>query len=870
MLIKHLPLVATGDGAGAGAISYVLREQDAKGMIRAEVKVLRGDPHIVGEIIDSLSFVHCYTSSVIAFAPEDKPTDKQLNAVLDDYLKLSFAGLDPTRFASCAVLHREDNGGCHVHVISARVDLVTGLSFNPAPPGHQYEFDQIVHHHNYLHGWARPDDPERARTCSKGHLNYKDAAALKKGLAVEPDRKQAITDYLEQGIVLGLITNRQEIKAALEEIGDITREGQNYISVKPEGHERAIRLKGSIYEQGFDSEVTAKTGRGPAASRGVDIKKSANARSKFNECCRKRAAFNRVKYCKSSKRDQQQSKDDTGGSEQGNGTDQQFDTNDVQAVLVGIDNDPVDLDYHLRGQLGSDALLVERGFEEEERVTAARRLENRSAEERGINPFGDDRKARLMAESTGCLGDRDQGEISNEKNESHIKQYRKWRYNDQREGSGDGLQVLSKCHLAHYSDAKTSGILSLATVPGGRANVDLRRGGNAGAQRAGEKLNERGDGDDLAGPLGKSERATRELDRAYTNLLESERTNRALDETSAELNKAGRSLAATANRCFPRIGEIVVNCADELSRFKSEINLSAYLADQGYQLDKKKSCTSYAVMRKGVEKLVVTRAPDGHYVYTDAHNDRDCGSIIDYIQNRRALNLGQVRKELRPWIGTGRLPASIENYQPTIEKSPADYARIATSWSNAGEVRDYSYLASRGIERETVEAYSDRIRQSAQGTLMFQHLDPHSPVSGYEFKAQGYAGFSKGGRKGLFIARRSEARHIRRLVITETALDALSYAQLEGCKKDVAYVSTGGNFSDEQIEQLKAIVRGLGLEMVITAHDNDKGGHDQAEKLRERLQNSCSIERHTPPRGNDWNEELQDTLKREPSSPGLR
>jgi hypothetical protein len=275
-------------------------------------------------------------------------------------------------------------------------------------------------------------------------------------------------------------------------------------------------------------------------------------------------------------------------------------------------------------------------------------------------------------------------------------------------------------------------------------------------------------------------------------------------------------------------------------------------------------------MRKGVEKLVVTRAPDGHYVYTDAHNDRDCGSIIDYIQNRRALNLGQVRKELRPWIGTDRQPASIENYQSTIEKSPADYARIATSWSNAGEVRDYSYLESRGIERETVEAYSDRIRQSAQGTLMFQHLDTHSPVSGYEFKAQDYAGFSKGGRKGLFIARISEARHIRRLVITETALDALSYAQIEGCKKDVAYVSTGGNCSDEQIEQLKAIVRSLNLEKVITAHDNDKGGHDQAEKLRERLQNSCRIDRHTPPRGNDWNQELQDSLKREPSSPGLR
>ena len=94
-----------------------------------------------------------------------------------------------------------------------------------------------------------------------------------------------------------------------------------------------------------------------------------------------------------------------------------------------------------------------------------------------------------------------------------------------------------------------------------------------------------------------------------------------------------------------------MNLQDELNRFKSEINLSAYLADQGYQIDKRKSCASYAVMRKGEEKLVITRATDGHYVYTDAHNDRDCGSIIDYIQHRRSLNIGQVRKDCAHGLG---------------------------------------------------------------------------------------------------------------------------------------------------------------------------------------------------------------------------
>ena len=307
-----------------------------------------------------------------------------------------------------------------------------------------------------------------------------------------------------------------------------------------------------------------------------------------------------------------------------------------------------------------------------------------------------------------------------------------------------------------------------------------------------------------------------------------------------------------------------------MNRFKSEINLSAYLADQGYQIDKRKSCASYAVMRKGEEKLVITRATDGHYVYTDAHNDRDCGSIIDYIQHRRSLNIGQVRKELRPWIGTDRQPA-IENYQAKIKKSPADYVRIATSWSNAGEVKNFAYLESRGIEQSTVKAYSDRIKQSSNGTLMFSHLDPHSPISGYEFKGQDYTGFSAGGRKGLFIAGRSEFKNIKRLVITETALDALSYAQIDGCKKEVAYISTGGNPSDKQITQLEGLLSHYGFAVVL-AQDNDKGGHEQAEKLRSRLQNLCpsEITRHVPLEAKDWNQELQDLAKQNCNSPGPR
>ena len=94
------------------------------------------------------------------------------------------------------------------------------------------------------------------------------------------------------------------------------------------------------------------------------------------------------------------------------------------------------------------------------------------------------------------------------------------------------------------------------------------------------------------------------------------------------------------------------NRVDELERFKSRINLTEYMAAQGYQLDKTESSRHSVVMRSlGDDKLIVAKGQDGHWVYFSVRDEADNGSIIDFVQRRQGLNLGQVRRELRLWIG---------------------------------------------------------------------------------------------------------------------------------------------------------------------------------------------------------------------------
>jgi hypothetical protein len=52
------------------------------------------------------------------------------------------------------------------------------------------------------------------------------------------------------------------------------------------------------------------------------------------------------------------------------------------------------------------------------------------------------------------------------------------------------------------------------------------------------------------------------------------------------------------------------------------------------------------------DKVIIKRDADRHFILFSVHRDGNSGSIIDFIQHRRRLSLGIVRKELRTWSGT--------------------------------------------------------------------------------------------------------------------------------------------------------------------------------------------------------------------------
>lgn len=247
-----------GRGSATGAINYLLAAEDHKGEKRAFVQVLRGTPELVGAIADSLEFRWKYTSGVIAFEPSDKPTQEQIQAVLDDFERTAFACLEPDQYSYTAVAHGENDGGVHVHFIVARVELHTQKSLNVAPPGHEKMFNAFRDKWNFSLGWSSPDEKNRQRTRSSDlqHLREHIGASL----AAREDEKSAITNYLVAQIADKKIRNRSDLIAEIQALGlEVSRIAKDSISIKNEP--KNLRLSGGIYAEQFDFSTAVENCR---------------------------------------------------------------------------------------------------------------------------------------------------------------------------------------------------------------------------------------------------------------------------------------------------------------------------------------------------------------------------------------------------------------------------------------------------------------------------------------------------------------------------------------------------------------------------------------------------------------------------------
>jgi Toprim-like/Protein of unknown function (DUF3991) len=302
----------------------------------------------------------------------------------------------------------------------------------------------------------------------------------------------------------------------------------------------------------------------------------------------------------------------------------------------------------------------------------------------------------------------------------------------------------------------------------------------------------------------------------------------------------------------------------ELDSFKRDIHLVQFAVERyGYVRDRRESSRACHVLRHEAsdDKLVVRRDADGHWTYFSVRDGRDNGTVIDFVQARGGRGLREVREELRRYLGRPRPPFDRPQAPlPTAAREPRAVG-VEEAFAQALRADNSPYLNARGIRPETLRdsRFAEIWRLGPRQNVLFVHRDDTGVVTGFEVKNHGFTGFATGGRK---TAWQSAARpDDRALVITESAIDALSHHQLHPDQRSgTRYLSTAGQPSASQMELLDRVFARLPRACTVVAGvDADVAGHALASRLEAlvRRHDQLAFRREAPVGGKDWNDILQ-------------
>lgn len=303
----HIKFLDHGKGSAAHASAYVLDELDHLGNVRAGVEVLRGDANTFNAACAASPHLWKYTSGVIAWAVDDNPTDAQIQEVLDEFEQHAFAGLDPAQYHLFAVLHTDNDGSKHLHVLIPRLDLDSGKSLNIAPPGHEKHFDALRDYFNTKYQWSRPDDLLLMQTTQEPNYVAKLNAQAKHILSSQDieqlTKKQfgkTIDNYVKTLLKTQMASDRADIVACLQQIKGVqsVKPHPNYVSVTLTNG-KTHRLKGDFYNEQFEIGLYSERLRAEAESRSTPRELAQalrDAQSIRDDYRAKREAYNRKYY----------------------------------------------------------------------------------------------------------------------------------------------------------------------------------------------------------------------------------------------------------------------------------------------------------------------------------------------------------------------------------------------------------------------------------------------------------------------------------------------------------------------------------------------------------------------------------------------
>lgn len=290
---------------------------------------------------------------------------------------------------------------------------------------------------------------------------------------------------------------------------------------------------------------------------------------------------------------------------------------------------------------------------------------------------------------------------------------------------------------------------------------------------------------------------------------------------------------------------------EELAELRAQVDCRAVLEKAGWELDGQESTRNAPKYRQGAGRIVIV-THEGRGWFDPLSEGR--GDVLALAQHLWGGNLGHARKALRPLAGIVPKLMPMRQTAPVV---PIDAERL---WTEAHTLKPGSqgwrYLTeTRGLPSISVDraVQVGVLREGICGTVWAMHQGAHGRITGWEMRGPRYKGFSKGGGKTLFWLGHPPVAD--RVVVTESAIDAMSLATIEDWPDGTLYTSTGGGYGPETGAALQAMLpRNARL---VAATDQGTGGELLASRLHELATAGGTGFGRLRPEADDWNEQLR-------------
>lgn len=296
-------------------------------------------------------------------------------------------------------------------------------------------------------------------------------------------------------------------------------------------------------------------------------------------------------------------------------------------------------------------------------------------------------------------------------------------------------------------------------------------------------------------------------------------------------------------------------------------NLSQFAQDfYGFEL-KKNSTVRNPCLTNGSDTIVIKRQQDGNYTFWSP-TSQNKGSVIDFLMWQENVNMPHACK-----IADEKISGFTQDVKAGKTQAPK-HVEVAKEFDQEKlkqlkPVESIKYLENRGVDNINHGRFKNTVFSDERHNAVFPHKNENGQTVGYAIKNINFNGFSPGGSKTIWKS--NQFKNDNQIVLTESAVDALSYAKLMNKRNpkqmfNTRFVSTEGAFSPETQEMIKKEILSMPESVkVVAAFDNDEQGKKYASELKILCKNINRDFQTDLPRVKDydWNKVLQKSLERE-------